>query len=161
MGGRNREAAQPDGDPAAVASYRLGAVNRFKFLRPVRPGSELRIETRMVSEAGGWLTLRQPCGSAANRLPRANWRSFLPEYRQWARICCGWNMPSNEERGHRGWIRKRFSLQGLRSFLALMFAERLEPGRASAAVFIGVFIAIVPIYGFQSLVAWAWQRSCA
>jgi len=52
MGGRNREAAQPDGDPAAVASYRLGAVNRFKFLRPVRPGSELRIETRMVSEAG-------------------------------------------------------------------------------------------------------------
>ena len=52
MGGRNREAAQPDGDPAAIASYRLGAVNRFKFLRPVRPGSELRIETRMVSEAG-------------------------------------------------------------------------------------------------------------
>ena len=52
MGGRNREAAQPDGDPAAVASYRLRAVNRFKFLKPVRPGSELRIETRKVSEAG-------------------------------------------------------------------------------------------------------------
>ena len=59
----------------------------------------------------------------------------------------------NEERGNQGGIRKRFSLQGLRSFLALLLAERLEPGRAAAAVFIGVFIAIVPIYGFQSLVA--------
>jgi 3-hydroxyacyl-[acyl-carrier-protein] dehydratase len=30
----------------------LAAVNRFKFLKPVSPGSELRIETRMVSSAG-------------------------------------------------------------------------------------------------------------
>lgn len=52
MGSRSRDAAQPDGDPAAVGSCRLGAVNRFKFLKPVRPGSELRIETRKVSEAG-------------------------------------------------------------------------------------------------------------
>jgi 3-hydroxyacyl-[acyl-carrier-protein] dehydratase len=30
----------------------LAAVNRFKFLKPVSPGSELRIETRKVSSAG-------------------------------------------------------------------------------------------------------------
>jgi 3-hydroxymyristoyl/3-hydroxydecanoyl-(acyl carrier protein) dehydratase len=30
----------------------LAAVNRFKFLKPVKPGSELRIETRKVSELG-------------------------------------------------------------------------------------------------------------
>ena len=62
-------------------------------------------------------------------------------------------MPANEKPGNRGGIRKRFGLQGLRSFLALLLAEGLDPGRAAAAVFIGVFIAIVPIYGFQSLVA--------
>jgi 3-hydroxyacyl-[acyl-carrier-protein] dehydratase len=45
-------AAQRDGAPAGGGSFRLGAVNRFKFLKPVRPGSELRIETRTVSEAG-------------------------------------------------------------------------------------------------------------
>lgn len=52
MGSRSQDAARPDGDPAAAARCRLGAVNRFKFLKPVRPGSELRIETRIVSEAG-------------------------------------------------------------------------------------------------------------
>jgi len=30
----------------------LAAVNRFKFLKRVRPGSELRIETRKLTEAG-------------------------------------------------------------------------------------------------------------
>jgi 3-hydroxyacyl-[acyl-carrier-protein] dehydratase len=30
----------------------LGAVNRFKFLKPVTPGQELRIETRMLTEVG-------------------------------------------------------------------------------------------------------------
>jgi 3-hydroxymyristoyl/3-hydroxydecanoyl-(acyl carrier protein) dehydratase len=30
----------------------LAAVNRFKFLRPVGPGQELRIETRKLTEAG-------------------------------------------------------------------------------------------------------------
>jgi 3-hydroxyacyl-[acyl-carrier-protein] dehydratase len=30
----------------------LAAVNHFKFLRPVTPGKELRIETRKVAEAG-------------------------------------------------------------------------------------------------------------
>ena len=30
----------------------LGAVNRFKFLKPVTPGQELRIETRKMTEAG-------------------------------------------------------------------------------------------------------------
>ena len=31
---------------------KLAAINRFKFLKPVRPGSELRIETRKLTEAG-------------------------------------------------------------------------------------------------------------
>lgn len=30
----------------------LGAVNRFKFLKPVTPGQELRIETRKITEVG-------------------------------------------------------------------------------------------------------------
>jgi 3-hydroxymyristoyl/3-hydroxydecanoyl-(acyl carrier protein) dehydratase len=30
----------------------LAAVNRFKFLKPVLPGSELRIETRRLTDAG-------------------------------------------------------------------------------------------------------------
>ena len=30
----------------------LAAVNRFKFLKPVTPGQELRIETRKMTEAG-------------------------------------------------------------------------------------------------------------
>jgi len=34
-----------------------------------------------------------------------------------------------------------------------MLTERLDPGRAAAAVFLGIFIGIVPIYGFQTLAA--------
>lgn len=30
----------------------LAAVNRFKFLKPVTPGQELRVETKKLSEAG-------------------------------------------------------------------------------------------------------------
>ncbi len=30
----------------------LGAVNRFKFLKPVTPGQELRVETKKLTEAG-------------------------------------------------------------------------------------------------------------
>lgn len=30
----------------------LAAVNRFKFLKPVTPGQELRVETRKLTEAG-------------------------------------------------------------------------------------------------------------
>jgi 3-hydroxyacyl-[acyl-carrier-protein] dehydratase len=30
----------------------LGAVNRFKFLKPVTPGQELRIETKLLTEVG-------------------------------------------------------------------------------------------------------------
>lgn len=38
--------------PAPAGERLLAAVNRFKFLKPVSPGAELRIETRMVSGAG-------------------------------------------------------------------------------------------------------------
>ena len=40
-----------------------------------------------------------------------------------------------------------------RRVVAAILSEGLAPGRAAAAVFIGVFIGIVPIYGFQALTA--------
>jgi uncharacterized protein (DUF2062 family) len=40
-----------------------------------------------------------------------------------------------------------------RRFIAALLKEKLEPGRAAAAVFVGIFIGIVPIYGFQTLAA--------
>jgi uncharacterized protein (DUF2062 family)/SAM-dependent methyltransferase len=40
-----------------------------------------------------------------------------------------------------------------RKFITVLFKERLDPGRAAAAVFLGLFIGIVPIYGFQTLAA--------
>jgi len=39
-----------DQNPAGVAL--LAAVNRFKFLKPVTPGQQLRIETKKLTEAG-------------------------------------------------------------------------------------------------------------
>jgi uncharacterized protein (DUF2062 family)/SAM-dependent methyltransferase len=47
---------------------------------------------------------------------------------------------------------RRFKAQA-RSFVAALLKERLEPGRAAAAVFLGIFIGIVPIYGLQTLAA--------
>jgi uncharacterized protein (DUF2062 family) len=41
--------------------------------------------------------------------------------------------------------------QPLRQLTATLFTEHLDPGHAAAAVFWGVFIANVPIYGFQTL----------
>ena len=39
----------------------------------------------------------------------------------------------------------------IREVTTALFTERLDPGRAAAAVFLGIFIGIVPIYGFQTL----------
>ena len=39
---------QPDKSQVAL----LGAVNRFKFLKPVMPGQELRIETKKLTDVG-------------------------------------------------------------------------------------------------------------
>jgi uncharacterized protein (DUF2062 family)/trans-aconitate methyltransferase len=47
---------------------------------------------------------------------------------------------------------RRFKAQA-RNFVAALLKERLEPGRAAAAVFLGIFIGIVPIYGLQTLAA--------
>jgi uncharacterized protein (DUF2062 family) len=41
----------------------------------------------------------------------------------------------------------------VRQFFIALLKERLDPGPAAAAVFLGIFIGIVPIYGFQTLVA--------
>ena len=41
----------------------------------------------------------------------------------------------------------------IKKFVTALFKERLDPGRAAAAVFLGLFIGIVPIYGFQTLAA--------
>jgi uncharacterized protein (DUF2062 family)/SAM-dependent methyltransferase len=40
-----------------------------------------------------------------------------------------------------------------RQFATVLLTEGLDPARAGAAVFVGIFIGIVPIYGFQLLVA--------
>ena len=40
-----------------------------------------------------------------------------------------------------------------RKFVTALLKERLDPGRAAAAVFLGIFIGIVPIYGLQTLAA--------
>jgi uncharacterized protein (DUF2062 family) len=40
-----------------------------------------------------------------------------------------------------------------RKFVTLLLKESLEPGRAAAAVFLGIFIGIVPIYGFHAFAA--------
>jgi uncharacterized protein (DUF2062 family)/SAM-dependent methyltransferase len=40
-----------------------------------------------------------------------------------------------------------------RKFITLLLKERLDPVRAAAAVFLGIFIGIVPIYGLQTLAA--------
>jgi uncharacterized protein (DUF2062 family)/SAM-dependent methyltransferase len=41
----------------------------------------------------------------------------------------------------------------VRQFATVLLTESLDPGRAAAAVFLGIFIGIAPIYGFQLLVA--------
>ena len=41
----------------------------------------------------------------------------------------------------------------VREFVSALLTERLDPGRAAAAVFIGIFVGIVPIYGLQTLAA--------
>jgi len=41
----------------------------------------------------------------------------------------------------------------MRKFVTKLLTERLDPGSAAAAVFWGVFIGIVPIYGLQTLAA--------
>jgi uncharacterized protein (DUF2062 family) len=38
-------------------------------------------------------------------------------------------------------------------FLAPLLKEGLDPGRAAAAVFLGIFIGIIPIYGLQTVTA--------
>jgi len=40
-----------------------------------------------------------------------------------------------------------------RALLTTLLHEGLTPGSAAAAVFLGIFIGIVPIYGFQTLAA--------
>jgi len=45
-------AAPPASEKADGGVALLGAVNRFKFLKPVSPGQELRIETTKITEAG-------------------------------------------------------------------------------------------------------------
>ena len=47
---------------------------------------------------------------------------------------------------------RRFEARA-RNFLTPLLKERLDPSRAAAAVFLGIFIGIVPIYGLQTLAA--------
>jgi uncharacterized protein (DUF2062 family) len=47
---------------------------------------------------------------------------------------------------------RRFQTRA-RKFVTPLLRESLDPGHAAAAVFLGIFIGIVPIYGFQTLTA--------
>ncbi|MGD0506824.1 MAG: DUF2062 domain-containing protein [Terriglobales bacterium] len=47
---------------------------------------------------------------------------------------------------------RRFQTR-LRQFATVLLKESLDPGRAAAAVFLGIFIGIVPIYGLQTFAA--------
>ncbi len=47
---------------------------------------------------------------------------------------------------------RKIKLQA-RKFVTLLLSEGLDPRRAAAAVFLGIFIGIVPIYGLQTLAA--------
>jgi uncharacterized protein (DUF2062 family)/trans-aconitate methyltransferase len=59
-------------------------------------------------------------------------------------------MPSERWKGHS--VIERFKARA-RQFITALLKERLEPGSAAAAVFLGIFIGIVPIYGLQTLAA--------
>jgi uncharacterized protein (DUF2062 family)/trans-aconitate methyltransferase len=52
----------------------------------------------------------------------------------------------------RHWVIRRLQAQA-RNFVTPLLKEGLDPGHAAAAVFLGVFIGIVPIYGLQTLAA--------
>ena len=54
------------------------------------------------------------------------------------------SQPGGAERGSR---------QALRDVLRRLMSEQLEPGRAAAAVGVGVTLGIVPVYGVQSILA--------
>lgn len=47
---------------------------------------------------------------------------------------------------------RRFRAE-VRKVVTLLLREKLDPYHAAAAVFVGIFIGIVPIYGFQTLAA--------
>jgi uncharacterized protein (DUF2062 family) len=47
---------------------------------------------------------------------------------------------------------RRFELRA-RKFVTLLLTERLDPGHAAAAVFSGIFIGILPVYGFHAVTA--------
>ncbi len=55
--------------------------------------------------------------------------------------------------GRRHWGVIRRLQTRVRQFATTLLQEDLEPGRAAAAVFLGIFIGIVPIYGFQTVTA--------
>jgi uncharacterized protein (DUF2062 family)/trans-aconitate methyltransferase len=47
---------------------------------------------------------------------------------------------------------RRFKFEA-RKFVGLLLKERLDPFHAAIAVFVGIFVGILPIYGFQTLAA--------
>ncbi len=70
-------------------------------------------------------------------------------------MSCRWYRPegrTKDQADDGNYLIGRFQTRA-RQFLAALLKEGLEPGRAAAAVFVGIFIGIVPIYGFQTLAA--------
>jgi uncharacterized protein (DUF2062 family)/SAM-dependent methyltransferase len=70
-------------------------------------------------------------------------------------VSCRWYRPDGRTKGQAddgNYLIGRLQTRA-RQFIAALLKEKLEPGRAAAAVFLGIFIGIVPIYGFQTLAA--------
>src|ERR1019366_3814846 len=89
-----------------------------------------------------WLTSAARCGWTARWWRAASCRWCRPDART--------NVRANHGRGRP--VIQRFRTRA-RQFAALLLKENLDPGHAAAAVFLGIFIGIVPIYGFQTLAA--------
>ena len=70
-------------------------------------------------------------------------------------MSCRWYRPDGQTKGQAddgNYLIGRFQTRA-RQLIAALLKEKLEPGRAAAAVFVGIFIGIVPIYGFQTVAA--------
>jgi uncharacterized protein len=73
--------------------------------------------------------------------------------RLWRAANCRWCRPDRRVDDGKGTQLIRSFQTHVRQFATALLKERLDPGRAAAAVFLGIFIGIVPIYGFQTLAA--------
>jgi 3-hydroxyacyl-[acyl-carrier-protein] dehydratase len=129
----------------------LAAVNRFKFFKPVTPGQEVRIETKKLTDAGQMaLHRRHGVGGRRDRSERRVVGGVGLMVERTIERMTERATVHQDGKGHP--VIGKFKTHA-RQFATALLKEKLDPGRAAAAVFLGIFIGIVPIYGFQTLAA--------